>query len=184
MFVWYAPALGVVRRRSAFVHVSVSSPFINRFSCSFLRFSEHETAFLTACINLNFVVRWRHNFGGNLQKFRKFLQCLSSAMHLFSSFVCHATEAGAARRRTVFVDVGVSSLFVNQFVCSVLRFSEHQTAFLTLCINLKFVVRWRHNFGGNLQKFRKFLKKSRGKVCANDFDHLQTAYKYISTRSL
>ena len=37
-------------------------------------------------------------------------------------FVCHATKAGAARRRTVFVDVGVSSVFINRFSCSLLRF--------------------------------------------------------------
>ena len=74
----------------------------------------------------------------------------------FCLFVCHATEAGAARRRTVFVDVGVSSVFINRFSCSFLRFSEHEIAFLTASINVKFVVRWRHNFGGNLQKFRKF----------------------------
>ena len=30
-------------------------------------------------------------------------------------FVCHATGVGAARRRTVFVDVGVSLLFINRF---------------------------------------------------------------------
>ena len=100
-----------------------------------------------------------------------------------SFFVCHATEAGAPRGRTVFVDVGVSSVFINRFSCCFLRFSEHEIAFLTACINLKFVVRWRHNFGGNLQKFRKFLKISR-KSCANDFDHLQAAYKYISTSTL
>jgi len=66
------------------------------------------------------------------------------------------TAVGAARRRTAFVDVGVSSIFIKRFSCSLLRFSEHEIALLTACINLKFVVRWRHNFGGNLRKFRKF----------------------------
>jgi len=58
----------------AVVHVGVSSPFINDLYAVFLRFSEHQTAFLTACINLKFVVRWRHNIGGNLQKRRKFFK--------------------------------------------------------------------------------------------------------------
>jgi len=87
-----------------------------------------------------------------------FLVCLFVCL-----FVCHAMEAGAARRRTVFVDVGVSSVLTNRFSCNFLLFSEHKIAFLTACISLKFVVRWRHNFGGNQQKFRKFLKISQKK---------------------
>jgi len=75
------------------------------------------------------------------------------------------TAVGAARRRTAFVDVGVSSVFIKRFSCSFLHFSEHEIALLTACINLKFVVRWHHNFGGNLQKFRKFLKISRKSLC-------------------
>jgi len=84
---------------------------------------------------------------------------------LFVFLFVTLTAVGAARRLTAFVDVGVSSVFINRFWCSFLRFSEHEIVFLTACINLKFVVRWRHNFGGNLQKFRKFLKISRKSLC-------------------
>jgi len=75
------------------------------------------------------------------------------------------TTVGATQRRTAFVDVGVSSLFITRSSCSFLRFLEHDIAFLTTCINLKFIDGWRHNFGGNLQKFRKFLKILRKSLC-------------------
>jgi len=103
------------------------------------------------------------------RRFLPVLHCLSSAMHcvlvLFVCFFCHATEVGAAGRQTVFVDVVGSLVFINRFSCSFLRFSEHKIVFSTSCIKLKFVVRCRRNFGGNLQKFRKFLKISRKSLC-------------------
>ena len=89
----------------------------------------------------------------------------SQHLTLFVFLFVTLTSVDAARRRTAFVDVGVSSVFIKRFSCSFLRFLEHEIALLIACINLKFVVSWRHNFGGNLRKFRKFLKISRKSLC-------------------
>jgi len=112
-----------------------------------------------------------------------FAQKFSSASNLekFTTWTDrHIGTTGHAigtRRRTAFVYIGVSSLFINRFSCSFFVLLDHETDFLTPSINLKFVVRWRHNFGGNLQKKFGNFSKSCGKGCANDFDHLEAAFK-------
>ena len=96
-------------------------------------------------------------------------------------FFMYVFLSRSTSRRGLDIQQRITSPFVDQFQRCFHCFLQKETGFPTICGDLNYITRWRHNFRRNRQFFLNV--KPYRKIRAHDFDHLGARQHIIKVPS-